>query len=90
MESKRAWKKVAGLIMASILALSVAGCGGGEEKSASSGGSGDYSKLKAVEMIGADSAGKGAAGQQFGELVAKNVEKITGGKFKIDYHLTLN
>lgn len=86
MESKRTWKKVAGLIMASILALSVAGCGGGDDKSASSGGSGDYSKLKAVEMIGADSSGKGAAAQQFGELVAKNVDKITGGKFKIDYH----
>lgn len=85
MESKRTWKKIAGLVMASVLALSVAGCGGEEKKEASV-GSGDFANLKAVEMIGADSAAKGSAGQQFGELVAKNVDKITGGKFKIDYH----
>lgn len=81
-------KKLAALIMTGILALSLTACGGEEPKKAekAAAGSGDYAKLKAVELIGADSAGKGSAGQQFGELVAKNVDKITGGKLKIDYH----
>lgn len=46
----------------------------------------DYADLKPVELIGADSTGKGAAGQIFGELVAAKVEEITGGKLTIDYH----
>lgn len=45
-----------------------------------------YAELDAVELIGADSTGKGAAGQIFGELVASNVAEITGGKLTIDYH----
>ncbi len=45
-----------------------------------------YAGLKAVELIGADSTGKGAAGQIFGEYVAQRVEEITGGKLTIDYH----
>ncbi len=47
---------------------------------------GDYSALEAVELIGADSTGKGAAGQIFGELVASKVDEITGGQLTIDYH----
>lgn len=39
-----------------------------------------------IELIGADSTSKGAAGQLFGELVAAKVDEITGGKFTIDYH----
>ncbi len=46
----------------------------------------DYSALDAVELIGADSTGKGAAGQIFGELVASKVDEITGGQLTIDYH----
>mgnify|MGYP004446806739 CR=1 FL=1 len=45
-----------------------------------------YKDLKKMELVGADSTGRGAAGQLFGELVAKNVDKITGGKLTIDYH----
>lgn len=45
-----------------------------------------YADLKPVELIGADSTGKGAAGQIFGEYVAQRVEEITGGKLTIDYH----
>lgn len=40
----------------------------------------------AIEFIGADSTGKGAAGQLFGELVAKKTKELTNGKFTIDYH----
>lgn len=39
-----------------------------------------------IEFIGADSTGKGAAGQLFGELVAKKTKELTNGKFTIDYH----
>lgn len=45
-----------------------------------------YADLKPIELIGADSTGKGAAGQIFGEYVATRVAEITGGKFTIDYH----
>lgn len=45
-----------------------------------------YADLDEVELIGADSTGKGAAGQIFGEYVAQRVEEITGGKLTIDYH----
>lgn len=45
-----------------------------------------YEALEAVELIGADSTGKGAAGQVFGEYVAQRVSEITGGKLTIDYH----
>ena len=46
----------------------------------------DYSALEPVELIGADSTGKGAAGQIFGELVTSKVDEITGGQLTIDYH----
>lgn len=45
-----------------------------------------YRDLESVVLIGADSAGKDSAGQLFGELIAKEVEDITGGKLTIDYH----
>lgn len=45
-----------------------------------------FDELDDVELIGADSTGKGAAGQLFGELVAEKVDTITGGKLTIDYH----
>jgi tripartite ATP-independent transporter DctP family solute receptor len=45
-----------------------------------------YEALDEVELIGADSTGKGAAGQIFGEYVASRVEELTGGKLTIDYH----
>ena len=46
----------------------------------------DYSALEPVELIGADASSNGAAAQQLGELVAKKVDEITGGKLTIDYH----
>lgn len=82
---KRSWKKLAGVLLTGLMLMGLTGCGGEEAKNESK-GTGEYAKLKTVELIGADSSGKGAAAQQFGELVAKNVDKITGGKLKIDYH----
>ena len=43
----------------------------------------DYSSLDPVELVGADSTGKGAAGQIFGEMVAQKVDEITGGQLTI-------
>lgn len=45
-----------------------------------------YDDLDPVELIGADSTGKGAAGQIFGEYVAQRVGELTGGKLTMDYH----
>lgn len=45
-----------------------------------------FQDLPSVMLIGADSAGKDSAGQLFGQQIAANVERITGGKLKIDYH----
>ena len=45
-----------------------------------------YSKLEAVELIGADSTGVGSAGQLFGQYFAQRVFEITGGKLSVDYH----
>ena len=71
--------------MTGVLALSLAGCGG-DSKEQKSAGKGEYANLKEVVLIGADTSGKGAAAQQFGELVSKKVNEITGGKLQIEYH----
>ena len=77
-------KKALPVILALVLVLSMAACGGSEGKTTSAKGA--YADLKPVELIGADSTGKGAAGQIFGEYVASRVSEITGGKLTIDYH----
>ncbi|MDX9916750.1 MAG: TRAP transporter substrate-binding protein [Gudongella sp.] len=46
---------------------------------------GTYDALAPVTILGADNAGVGAAAQLYGELIAKKVESITGGKLTIDY-----
>ncbi len=45
-----------------------------------------YADLAPVELLAADSTGKGAAGQLLQEYVAERVAEITGGKLTIDYH----
>ena len=45
-----------------------------------------YAHLEPVTLIGADSSGKGAAAQLFGELVSEKVADITGDRLTIDYH----
>lgn len=94
-------KRMTTLFLAMAMVLALASCGGtksGSSSSASGSGSasgsasgaassaGAYDKLEAIELVGADSTGKGAAGQVFGELVASKVDEITGGKLTIDYH----
>lgn len=68
------------LILAGVMALSLAAAVPAMAEEV------DYSALEAVELIGADSTGKGAAGQIFGELVASKVDEITGGQLTIDYY----
>jgi tripartite ATP-independent transporter DctP family solute receptor len=85
---KKSMRKIMAAALAGFMVLSLTACGGGDDKAAKgdSKASGDYAKLKSVELIGADSTGKDAAGQLFGELVTKKVSTITGGKLTIDYH----
>ena len=77
-------KKFLALILSLAMCLALVACGGSEGDA--KGGKDEYAKLDAVELIGADSTGKGAAGQIFGEYVASRVDEITGGKLTIDYH----
>ena len=80
-------KKFAVFLLGLLLALALCACGpqpAGD--SGDGGGSGVYEGLAPVELIGADSTGKGAAGQIFGEYVAQRVDELTGGKLTIDYH----
>lgn len=88
-------KKVWLLLFAAVMTISllVVGCSSGSKPAENKTGAAktegtktDYSKLKKVELVGADSTGKGAAGQIFGEYVAKRVKEITGGQLTIDYH----
>ena len=69
-------KKMIAMLLVLMLAVSAAAFAEGDA----------YADLKAIELIGADSTGKGAAGQIFGEYVAERVAEITGGKLTIDYH----
>ena len=94
-------KKITALVLAAAMTLALAACGGGNSSSAgtssgaassgaaTSGASstaGDYASLEPVVLTGADSTGKGAAGQLFGEMVAAKVDEITGGQLTIDYY----
>ena len=88
---KRIWLLLLSAVM--LLSLLAAGCSSDSKPAENKTGTAktegtktDYSKLKKVELIGADSTGKGAAGQIFGEYVAKRVKEITGGQLTIDYH----
>ena len=81
-------KKIFALLLALAAALALAACGGsGAARPAVAADADDaYAGLAPVELIGADSTGKGAAGQTFGEYVASRVAEITGGRLTIDYH----
>ena len=86
-------KKFLLLLLVLMLTLALAACGGQPADEGEEGGestepaeAGAYDDLEPVELIGADSTGKGAAGQIFGEYVAQRVDEITGGKLTIDYH----
>lgn len=94
-------KKMTALLLAMAMVFSLASCGNNNQSGGSNAGgsttgggsnaggsaTGDaYANLDKVELIGADSTGKGAAGQIFGELVASKVAEITGGQLTIDYH----
>lgn len=80
-------KKLVAIILALVLCLSLVACGNSNQPNSGDGKEeGAYANLAPVELIGADSTGKGAAGQIFGEYVASRVAEITGGKLTIDYH----
>lgn len=87
------------LVLAMLMVFALCACGqpapapapaaeapAAEAPAAEAPAAGPYDALEPIELIGADSTGKGAAGQIFGELVASKVAEITGGKFTIDYH----
>ncbi len=79
-------KKLVSLFLVVACIFSLAACSQGAAQQTEAAAGDDYTKLAKVELIGADSTGKGAAGQIFGEYVAKRVSEITGGQLTIDYH----
>lgn len=93
---KRTVKRTISLFLATAMALSFAGCGKATASSAAassvsgstaaSAAATGYEDLEPVELLLADSAAKGAAGQLFDEMFAQKLEEITGGKLTIDLH----
>lgn len=93
-------KKITAMVLAAAMTLALTACGGGNSSNAGTSSSaatsgatsgasstaGDYASLDPVVLTGADSTGKGAAGQLFGEMVAAKVDEITGGQLTIDYY----
>lgn len=80
-------KKILAFVLALCMVFALCACGGNDAASNNDDDAdGVYADLDPVELIGADSTGKGAAGQIFGEYVAQRVSEITGGKLTIDYH----
>lgn len=93
-------KKITAMVLAAAMTLALTACGGGSGSNSAAGSSaaasgaasgaasaaGDYASLDPVVLTGADSTGKGAAGQLFGEMVAAKVDEITGGQLTIDYY----
>ncbi len=75
-----------GTVLALLAAASLTACGGmGSlfEEEVIVGAPG-FEELEPVMLIGADAIAKGAAGQEFFEDVAENVDRITGGKLRLD------
>ena len=63
-------KKLLTMILILVMCLSMASCGGnGDNGNGGADVDPAYAGLEPVELIGADSTGKGAAGQIFGEYV---------------------
>lgn len=92
-------KKVTAMLLALAMTAGLTACGGSSKPAASTpatstpaasspaaSGADAYANLDAVVLRGADSAGVGAAAQQLGELVAKKVDEITGGKLTVEYY----
>ena len=74
-------------VVSCCIVLGLAGCSAGEEPSETSSNVDEkYANLEPVTLILADSTGKGAAGNLWGEEIAKNATEITGGKLTVDYH----
>jgi tripartite ATP-independent transporter DctP family solute receptor len=67
-----------------MLALSTVYAGGGGQQS-SSGGTGEFANLPSVALTYGNGAANGAAGDLWGIAFCENVERITGGKLKVNY-----
>ena len=77
--------KGAAFALLTAVALTICGCDMGSlfEEEVIVGAPG-FEELEPVMLIGADAIAKDAAGQVFFEKVAQNVDRITGGKLRID------
>lgn len=74
------------LLLTLAMTLALASCGISAFDDPDAGIDGPYGHLPRTELVAADTAGKGSAGQLFGELVSAKVSEITQGRMTIDYH----
>lgn len=74
------------LLLAAAAALTLTSCGISAFDDPDAGIDGPYGHLPRMELVAADTAGKGSAGQLFGELVSAKTAEITQGRLTIDYH----
>lgn len=74
------------LLLSLSLTLILTSCGISAFDDPNAGIDGPYGHLTRTELVAADTAGKGSAGQLFGELVSAKVSEITQGRLTIDYH----
>ncbi len=79
-------KRLLAILLAAVLSAALAACGGSPDPAAATDLPEEYADLAPVVLIGADSTGKGAAGQLFGEYVAARAAELTGGRLTVDYH----
>ncbi len=69
-----------------FVVIGLSGCSGGNSESSESSVPDAYKDLDSVTLIAADSTGKGAAGQLWGQSFAQHVSDDTGGKITVEYH----
>lgn len=74
------------LFLSLAMTLALTSCGISAFDDPDAGIDGPYGHLPRTELVAADTAGKGSAGQLFGELVSAKVSEITQGRMTIDYH----
>lgn len=74
------------LLLSLSLTVALTSCGVSAFSDPDAGIDGPYGHLPRTELVAADTAGKGSAGQLFGELVSAKVSEITQGRLTIDYH----
>ena len=79
-------KKVKILLLCLTMTLAFTACGTSGDSESTGTDDSIYKDIESVVLVAEDSTAQGAAGQLWGEYVAKRVAELTEGKLTIDYH----